>query len=113
VEAIMGENLLTPASRVARAEALCLYRLLGQDGSTLEELRELVSVPPAIGRALRTFTETHPEDACWIEAVLKFRSRVLQEFERLVRDGVPVLELPEIEEPELDAREETYAEARP
>jgi hypothetical protein len=45
----------------------------------------LVSVPPKIERALRAFARAHPEDAHFIEQSLKFRSRVLQEFERLVR----------------------------
>jgi hypothetical protein len=40
---------------------------------------------------------------------LKFREAIAQEFVRLVREGVPEAELPEIKEPELDATEETYA----
>jgi hypothetical protein len=44
---------------------------------------------------------------------LKFREAIAQEFVRLVREGVPEAELPEIKEPELDATEETYADAQP
>jgi hypothetical protein len=52
------------------------------------------------------------EDSPWIEATLKFRQAVVREFERLVREGVSVVELPEIEEPGLDATEETSAGAK-
>jgi hypothetical protein len=38
---------------------------------------------------------------------------VAREFERLVREGVPVAELPDVEEPELNAGEEAYAVALP
>jgi len=36
-----------------------------------------------------------------------------REFERLVREGVPVAELPEVEEAELNAAEETCAGVQP
>jgi hypothetical protein len=37
---------------------------------------------------------------------------VLEEFEPLVREGIPVADLPEVEETEFDAPEETYAVAQ-
>jgi hypothetical protein len=41
------------------------------------------------------------------------RQAVAQEFERLVRDGVPVAEMREVDERELDRAEEAYAKAQP
>ena len=40
----------------------------------------------------------NPDDGEWIGATLKFRSDVLEEFDRLVRDGVPVTGYAEAEE---------------
>jgi hypothetical protein len=45
--------------------------------------------------------------------LLKFGLSVGREFERLVREGIPVADLPEVEDLELDAAEETYAVAQP
>jgi hypothetical protein len=57
---------------------------------------------------LRAYSRMHAEDAHWIESCLKFRSRVLEEFERLVREGVPVADELEVEESE-PAVEQTNA----
>jgi len=51
------------------------------------------------------------EEARSVEKSLKFRQAVLEEFERLVREGVPVADLPGVDEPGFDAPEETYAVA--
>ena len=51
----------------ARAEALGLYRMLGDDGNTVEALCELIAVPPLIERVLRAFAQAHPEEAYSIE----------------------------------------------
>ena len=67
----------------AREEARALYRMLGEE-NTVDELRELIAVPPRIERALYAFARTHVQEAHWIEATLKFRQAVLCEFERLV-----------------------------
>jgi hypothetical protein len=95
----------------ASAEARGLYRMLGA-GSTIEELRELIAVPPRTERILRFYAQAHPEEAHAVESNLKFRNSVAREFERLVREGIPVAELPE-EESELDGTEESYAVAQP
>jgi len=97
----------------ARAEARGLFRMLGHDGNTVEDLRELIAVPPRIERVLRAYAWAHAEDARWIEASLNFRLAVAREFERLLREGIPAAELPEVEEQDLDAAEETYADAQP
>jgi len=95
----------------ARAEARGLLPLL-LSGSTLEEIRELIAVPPRIERVLRAYARTNAEDAYWIEANLKFRQAVGREFERLVREGVPVVELPEVEKPERDTTGRAFANAQ-
>ena len=92
-----------------RAEAFGLYRMLGHDGATLEEIRELIVVPARTELLLRPYAKAHPEDAHFIVRCLKFRSRVLLEFERLVRDGVPVAELLKVEESERDTAGKAFA----
>ena len=89
-----------------------MYRMLG-DENTVEELRELIAVPPKTERLLRTFAMKNPVEAHWIESTIKFRQAVAREFERLVRSGAAVAEILEVEESELDAVEATYAGAQP
>jgi len=67
-------------------EALALFRLVGKNGDTAETLRELISVSD------RELTELHEWAACsspavavGIENMLKFRSKVAREFDRLAQ----------------------------
>ena len=92
------------------AEARGLYKMLST-GSTVEELRALIAVPPRIERALRSYAQENARDACWIEAALRFRQAVAREFERLVAEGAPIVDVPAVEEAELGFAEETYAGA--
>ncbi len=62
--------------------------MIGHDGNTIDAIRELVSVLPKIECALLAFAWAHPEKAAFIEKSLKFRCRVLEEFDRLVRKSV-------------------------
>jgi hypothetical protein len=96
----------------ACVEARALYRML-EDENTVEELRELIRVPPKTEQLLRTFARKNPAEAHWIESAIKFRQAVAREFERLVREGVAVAEIPEVKELELDAVEESYVAAQP
>jgi hypothetical protein len=77
----------------ARAEARGLLRLIGRDGNTVEAIRELIAVPARTERALRAYAQAYPEEAPSVERNLRFRQAVGREFERLVREGVPVAEL--------------------
>lgn len=72
-------------------EARASYRMLGCDGNTVEGLRELIAVPPRVEWVLRAYAKAHPEEAHFIERVIKFGKAVAREFERFVRDGVPWL----------------------
>ena len=77
-----------------------------------KKLRELIAVTPRTERILRSYARAHPENARSIKACLKFRSLLFQEFERLLREGAPFADLPEEEESESDATEESYAVAQ-
>ena len=59
-------------------------------------------VPPKIRRA-------NPLEAHWIESSLMFRSAVLQEFNRLVREGIHVTDLPQVEQAALEPLTEAMA----
>lgn len=91
----MDDELLGRQS--AFDEAKLLYRMIGEETSA-KEIRELIAVPPRAEAVLRAFVRVNPEDGEWIEATLKFRSDVLDEFDRLVREGVPESPLPEVAE---------------
>src|SRR5690348_13418338 len=92
------EDTFALGRQSARAEAIGLYTMLGDDGNTVESLRELIAVSPLIERVLRAFAQVHSEEAHSIDRNLKFRLSVAQEFECLMCEGVPVAELPEVEE---------------
>jgi hypothetical protein len=47
----------------------------------------LIAVPPEIEAVLCLYAKHHPEDARGIERVLRFRKRVREEFDRLVRES--------------------------
>lgn len=68
----------------AKAEARMLFSLIGRNGDTLETVRELIAVPPETEALLRQFAEEWPECARGVEAILRYRRKVGEEFERLV-----------------------------
>jgi hypothetical protein len=80
-----------------------------QPECSVEELRELIAVPPRIKRVLRAYAKAHVEDAHWIEACLKFRKAVAEEFERLLCAGAQGIDLPEVDDRELDPAEPSSA----
>jgi len=102
-ERVCSEGACSFVNQSARAEARSLLPLL-LAGSTVEELCELISVSPKIERVLLAYVQAHAEDAHFIEENLKFRQAVGREFERLVREAVPVPEDPE--NSDLDVSEE-------
>jgi hypothetical protein len=60
---------------------------------------------------LRAYAKAHVEDAHWIEACLKFRKAVAEEFERLFCAGAEEIDLPEVDDGELDSVEQGSAAA--
>jgi hypothetical protein len=105
----MDDELLGRQSAIAEAHAL--YGMIG-DEHTVEKLRELIAVTPLAEQVLRAYVQAYPGEAYFVDRALKFRASVLEEFERLVRKGVPVANLPEVEETELDASEEALVGAQ-
>lgn len=69
------------------------------DEHTLKELRELIAVPQKIEAVLQAYAREFPEESYFVDRALKFRQAVAREFDRLVREGAPIADLPE-----LDAR---------
>lgn len=58
-----------------------------QKGETAESIRELIEVPAEIREKLMVFATEHPEERPEIELMLRFRTRVAEEFERLIACG--------------------------
>jgi hypothetical protein len=94
----------------ALAEAHGLYRMI-QAECSVEQLRELIAVPPRIERVLLAYAKAHVEDAHWIGACLKFRKAVAEEFERLLCAGAEGTDLSEVDDGELDPFEQGSAAA--
>jgi hypothetical protein len=94
----------------ALAEAYGLYRMI-QPECGVEELRELIAVPPRIERVLLAYAKAHVEDAHWIDGCLKFREAVAEEFERLLCAGAAAIDFPEVDDGELDPVEQGSAAA--
>ncbi len=92
----------------ALAEAYGLYRMI-QPECSVGELRELIAVPPRIERVLRAYAKAHVEDAHWIETYLKFRQAVAEEFERRLCARGGAMDLPEVDDGELDPVEQGSA----
>jgi hypothetical protein len=65
--------------------------MVGRNGDTVDSIRELIAVPPWIEDALGLYGRRFPEDAPAIEKVLRFRTCVREEFDRLVRESVSPL----------------------
>jgi hypothetical protein len=104
------EDICSLGRQSARHEAHGLYRMLAA-GNTVEELLELIAVPPNIERVLRAYAKAHVEDAHWIKACLKFRKAVAEEFERLLCAGAEGTDLSEVDDGELDPFEQGSAAA--
>ena len=68
-------------------EARALFNLVGKNGDTVETVRGLIGVSPAVEAALRAYAETYPEEREGTENILRFRARVREEFEKLVADN--------------------------
>jgi hypothetical protein len=68
---------------------------------------ELIAVPAWTERVLRFYARAFPEEAPFIERLLKFSSAVLEQFNRLVREGVSTTDLLDVEETDS----EPFAEA--
>jgi len=66
-----------------RIEARALFQLLGRNGVTVEDIRELIAIPAETERNLQAYAQENPEERPNIERMLKFRELVGREFEQL------------------------------
>jgi len=71
-------------SALTEAKGLCA---LLRNGHTAEDVLDLIAVPEREERALRAYAAREPSEAAWVESILRFRSRVAREFERLAVDA--------------------------
>lgn len=76
------------ARRAAREEARILFAMICRGNDTIESVRALIAVPPKTEEALRLYAQQNPDDSFGVEGMLRFRQRVAESFESLVR-GVP------------------------
>lgn len=66
-------------------EARDLHRMMSYGSSTMESVRELISVPAKLEAALLAYAHRYPKDGQRIRRVLQFRRKVAEEFERLAQ----------------------------
>ncbi len=80
----MRQEHIPTALAAARSEARSLLKLIGKNGDTVETVRALIGVSPRIAAKIHAYQRAHPEDEPAFAAVLSYRQRVAEEFERLV-----------------------------
>jgi hypothetical protein len=68
-------------------EARAIMRLVSLGTTTLEDARELISIPARQEQALRKFVAITGKDGLSVGYAVAFRRRVMTEFERLVAGG--------------------------
>ena len=68
-----------------RMEAHALWNLVSCGRQTIEEIRELIAIEPEAAEQLRRYVRLHPEEAGYISQIIRYRERVGEEFERLIR----------------------------
>jgi hypothetical protein len=78
---------LPSPKKEARALLALVQRRNGGTKRAIEEVRQLIEVPPRIKAFLLAYARRHPEEGKGIRRVLKFRQRVAAEFERLLGSG--------------------------
>ena len=63
-------------------EVRYLLALMERTQTPLDEMRELITVPPNLECMLRAFCHENPEETLGIIKILEFRRKVAEEFER-------------------------------
>jgi hypothetical protein len=84
----MGEQMYDYTERPERTEAKAIMRLVSLGTTTLEDARELISIPERQEQALRTFVAIAGKDGASVRSALAFRHRVMTEFEKLVASAI-------------------------
>jgi len=70
----------------ARTEARCLTCLV-EHGTSVETVRDLISISPEVETELRRDAARHPQEAERILAMIAWRRQVLPEFDRLLQEA--------------------------
>jgi hypothetical protein len=76
------------ATRSPLDEARDFHRMVMCGSCTVESVRDLISVPQNIESALLAYSDLYPTEGVRIQCVLRFRRRVGEEFEKLVRGEI-------------------------
>ncbi len=72
----------------AKQEALAVYAMLGKNGDSIESLRQLIAVSPTEKSELEEWAAcSSPAIALGIENMLRFREKVLEEFDHRVENA--------------------------
>ena len=96
---IVGFGVAWPKLPAVRSEAASLVKMVGRYGAStsLKSIRQLIAVPPKIETIFRAYAQAvRPESALESGAVLRvvrWRERVLAEFNRLLRSSKPASHL--------------------
>lgn len=76
-----------PSRSPARVEAEALYHMVQSGRDTIDNVRELIAVPPKLEAYVRDFSFPNSGEQKRLLASLKFRKQVSKEFESLVTGG--------------------------
>jgi hypothetical protein len=80
-------KMLDFTERPERTEARAIMHLVCVGAVTLDEARELISIPEREEQVLRMFVAVAGKDGIPIRSALVFRQKVMVEFEKLVALG--------------------------
>ena len=69
-------------------EARGILRLVSLGASTVESARELIEIPEREKAVLDAFANLGGEEGITIGSAVRFRAKVLKEFDRLVASGL-------------------------
>lgn len=73
-----------PNRSPARVEAEALYRLVQAGKDSVNDVRNLIAVPPRLEQQVKELPSAEPAEQRRLLAGLRFRKQVLREFESLV-----------------------------
>lgn len=73
-----------PNRSPARVEAEALYRLVQAGKDSVNDVRNLITVPPRLEQQVKELRYAEPAEQKRLLAGLRFRKQVLREFENLV-----------------------------
>lgn len=73
-----------PSRSPARVEAEALYRLVQAGRDSVNDVRNLITVPPRLEQQVKDLPSAEPAERKRLLAGLRFRRQVLREFDNLV-----------------------------